>query len=284
MIRDLSLTLQAILDDTALGASFPELAAAQVVFDRPSDAFSPTQTTVDVFLYDIREDLELRTSETQYERVNGTTRIHRGPLRVICTYLITAWPVGGTDLALQEHRLLSQVLQVLTRTPHIPSSFLRGQLGGQQPALPMITARANGIKEPAEFWTAIGNRLRPSITTTVTISMEVFPVVTAPTVITEEIRMGERTAPDAQTIDPATRITRLRIGGRVHTAANVPIANATVTLVDTGLSATTDADGRYVLGSMPAGGYTLRVQSGAATVNVAIAVPATAGQRYDVQV
>jgi hypothetical protein len=283
MIRDLSLSLQAILDDTALAAAFPELAAAQVVFDRPSDTFNPTQTTIDVFLYDLREDLELRTSETQYERVNGQTRIHRGPLRVICTYLITAWPVGGTDLALQEHRLLSQVLQVLARNPHIPPPFLRGQLIGQEPALPMITARASGIKEPAEFWTAIGNRLRPSITTTVTISMEVFPVITAPTVITEEIRLGERTGPEAKTIDPATLTTRFRIGGRVHTAANAPIANATVRLVDTGLSAITDADGQYVLGTLRAGTYTLRVQSGAATVDFAITVPTTTGNRYDVQ-
>jgi hypothetical protein len=30
--------------------------------------------------------------------------IHRAPKRVACTYLVTAWPVGGTDLALQEQR------------------------------------------------------------------------------------------------------------------------------------------------------------------------------------
>ena len=63
MIRDLSLTLQAILDDPALGAAFPELAAAQIVFNPPVETFNPTQTTIDLFLYDIRENMELRSNE-----------------------------------------------------------------------------------------------------------------------------------------------------------------------------------------------------------------------------
>ena len=49
MIRDLSETLQAILDDAALEKSFPELAAAQIAFERPSDQFSPSQTTINLF-------------------------------------------------------------------------------------------------------------------------------------------------------------------------------------------------------------------------------------------
>src|SRR5215207_3840324 len=99
MIRDLSLTLQAILDDPALAASFPELAGAQVVFDRPSDTFNPSQTTIDLFLYDVRENMELRSNEPRLERLNGQTRIHPPPLRVMCSYLVTAWPVGGTELS-----------------------------------------------------------------------------------------------------------------------------------------------------------------------------------------
>src|SRR5262249_10755481 len=97
MIRDLSETLRAILDDPALATSFPELAAAQIVFDRPAESFNPAQTTIDLFLYDIRENMELRSNEPRYERLNGQTRIHRAPMRVACSYLVTAWPVGGAD-------------------------------------------------------------------------------------------------------------------------------------------------------------------------------------------
>src|SRR2546426_4907251 len=200
MIRDLSLTLQAILEDPALNTSFPELTAAQIVFDRPVETFNPTQTTIDLFLYDIRENMELRSNEPTMRRLNGQVELQRPPLRVACSYLITAWPIGGTDLALQEHRLLSQVLQVLSPYRKIPAPFLRGQLVGQEPPLPLLIAQTDGLKEPAEFWTAIGNKLRPSLTVTVTIGMEVFAPVTAPIVITEELRLGERTARDAEAI------------------------------------------------------------------------------------
>src|SRR3954451_14788872 len=122
MIRDLSTTLQAILSDPSLAAPFPELSKALIAFDRPDDGFMPTQTTVDLFLFDVRENMELRSNEPKIQRLNGQAVIHQAPMRVACTYLITAWPVGGTDLALQEQRLLTQTLQVLSTYPRIPAS------------------------------------------------------------------------------------------------------------------------------------------------------------------
>ncbi len=283
MIRDLSLTLQAILDDPALGATFPELAAAQIVFDRPVETFNPTQTTIDLFLYDIRENMELRSNEPTLRRLNGQVEIQRPPLRVACSYLITAWPVGGTDLALQEHRLLSQVLQVLSRYPQIPAAFLRGQLVGQEPPLPMMTAQTEGLKEPPEFWTAIGNKLRASLTVTVTIGMEVFAPVTAPIVVTEEVRLGERTGPDEEAISLPTRQVLFRIGGLVTDVSHAPVAGAMVTLLGTSLATQTEADGRYVLGSISAGTYTLRAQLDATIRDVVVTIPAPAGSHYNVQ-
>ena len=283
MIRDLSLTLQAILDDPALNTSFPELAAAQIVFDRPVETFNPTQTTIDLFLYDIRENMELRSNEPTMRRLNGQVELRRPPLRVACSYLITAWPVGGTDLALQEHRLLSQVLQVLSPYRKIPTQFLRGQMVGQEPPLPMLVAQTDGLREPAEFWTAIGNKLRASFTVMVTIAMEVFAPVPASLVITEEVRVGKRTAPDAEAISLPTRQIFFRIGGRVTDASNAPVAGATVTLVGTGFAAQTMADGTYTLSAIPAGTYTLHVQSGATTRNVTVTIPASAGSHYNVQ-
>ena len=171
MIRDLSLTLRAILDQPGLPA---ELAAAQIVFDRPTEPFAPSPTAVDLFLYDIRENVDLRSNEPIVERLNGQARIHRPPLRVACSYLVTAWPISDEEPALQEHRLLSQVLALLSRYPTIPENFLQGRLVGQEPPLPMMTAQANGLQNPAEFWTAVGNKLRASLTVTVTIAMPVL--------------------------------------------------------------------------------------------------------------
>ncbi len=117
----------------------------------------------------------------------------------------------------------------------------------------------------------------------VTIGMELQAPVTAPLVITEGVRLGERTAPDEDEIGAPTLETFFRIGGKVTSAANQPVSGAAVTLVGTGFATTTQADGRFILGMMPAGTYTLRVQAGATTKSVTITIPASVGSNYNVQ-
>jgi hypothetical protein len=282
VIRDLSATLEAILRDPSLAGPFPELSQAHIAFERPDDSFKPSQTTIDLFLFDVRENMELRTNEPKLQRLNGQAVVHRAPKRVACSYLVTAWPVGGTDLVLQEQRLLAQVLQLFSSYPLIPATYLQGKLAGQEPPLPMKASHPDELKNPAEFWTAIGNKMRASIAVTATISMDVFAPLTAPIVKTELLRVGERAAPDAESLIPATTMEVFRIGGKVTTGGKA-ISGAMVAVAGAGLSARTDSDGLYVLGAMAAGAYTLNVQSNAATKNVNITVPAPASSNYDVQ-
>ena len=282
MINDLSLTLQALLSDPALAAKFPELAAAQIVFDRPDENFKPTQASIDLYLFDVRENFQLRSNEPFVDRKSGQAVVHQPPIRAACTYLTTAWPVGGTDVVLQEQKLLSQVFQVIMGVPKIPSKYLKGALANQTPSLPVLATHPDELKNPAEFWTAIGNKLRPSLTVTVTISMDVFDPTTAPMVKTSEIRFGERLIED-EVILPATKMDFFRIGGKVTSSGN-PVGGATVSLMNTGLASRTDSDGLYILGSVNSGPYVLQVQSGAATKQVNITIPTTAGNNYDVQI
>jgi hypothetical protein len=282
MIRDLSTTLQAILTDPSLAALFPELSKAQIAFDRPEDGFKPGQTTIDLFLFDVRENMELRSNEPRIERLNGQVVTHPAPMRVVCTYLVTAWAVGGTDLALQEQRLLTQVLQVLSGHPTIPAAFLKGKLVGQEPPLPMMASHPEELKNPAEFWTAIGNKMRASLTVAITVSMDVLAPVRSPVAKTALVRLGERTAPDTETLVPATRMEFYRIGGKVTSGGNA-VAGAMVAVADSGLAARTDIGGEYVLGTIAAGTYVLNVQSNAGSKQVNITVPAPAGSNYDVQ-
>jgi hypothetical protein len=219
MIRDLSETLRAMLDDPSLAARFPDLANAQISFDRPSEQFNPSQTTVNLFLYDVRENVELRSNEPVYERRNGEVVIHRPPLRVACSYLVTAWPVGGTELSLQEHRLLSQALVVLSGHATIPAKFLKGALVGQEPPLPFVTTQADGLKNPAEFWSALGNKLRPSLAVTATVALEVFEPETATEVIESELRLGMRDATGEMKLNPTGAQDVFRLGGRVTDAS-----------------------------------------------------------------
>jgi hypothetical protein len=202
MIRDLSETLGALLTPAV---------SADLSFDRPTDTFQPAQTTINLFLYDIRENVELRNNEPTLRRQGAEARKEPPPVRIECAYVVTAWPVGGSDLALQEHRLLSDTLRRLLRFPTIPSEFLRGSLVGQEPPLPAVTARPDGLANPAEFWTALGSRLRAGLTLRATISVPVFDEVS------EHLVLSRRSgfAPTMGAVDEEL----VQIGGLIHAPA-----------------------------------------------------------------
>jgi hypothetical protein len=252
MIDDLRLTLKAVLKDPTFATAFPELTAADVVFDRPVEPFTPPRTTIDLFLYDLRENLELRSNEYTVDIVGNQTFTHPAALRLACSYLVTAWPVGGAELALQEHRLLTQVLRVLSRYPMIPANFLKGSLVSQDPPLPMVALHPDALKNLAEFWSSLGSKIKASLTVTVTISVPIFADVTDFKVTTHSTSY----APG----DGVPQDTLLQVGGRVLndlTASAVP--NALVDVVDSGLRQTTDADGFYAFSTIPPGAHNVRV-------------------------
>jgi len=270
MIQDLSQTLRALLDQPGL----PEpLASAEIAFDRPVEQFNPQTTTIDLFLYDIRENLELRSNESDLDIdfSSGMATLRRPALRVDCTYLITAWPVGGMEIALQEHQLLSQVLQLFARYPTIPEPFLQGGLRGQEPPLPLTISAADGLKNPAEFWTALSSPLRASIAIRVTLSLSSADAETLPIAIAHKLSLNGEIG--------------YQFGGQVTDAGNRPIVDATVTLVERNLSVTTDAEGCYRFSAVPAQTYILRVKRPNITDrDFPITVPPLTARQYNVRV
>lgn len=247
MIQDLSKTLQKILSQPTLP---PPLKNALIAFDRPEQSFHPMQTTVDLFLYDLRENLELRSNELTIDKGSTTAVTHKAPMRLNCSYLATAWPVGGADPALQEQQLLSQVLQALGRFPTIPSTFLQGQLVGQQPPLPMVALHPDALKNLAEFWASLGNTLRASLTITVTISVPLFDDITDFLVTTATTSTGTGNG---------TPDNWLHFGGQVFDKLANTVPGALVDLLDAGLRTRTGDDGRFVFSGVQAGSHTLRV-------------------------
>ena len=202
MIRDLSLTLRALFARPDVP---DELSRVDVSFDHPNETFTPSRSTLNLFLYDIREDTELRRSDPTLVRQDPSALLRPPPLRVVCAYVLTAWPVGGEEPALQEHRLLSQAIALLRRFPVLPPEALQGELATQDLPLPMTVAQAPPGDDRSEFWTAVGNRLRPSITLRVTIALplaEPAPLI-APLVKVHELRVGERSAPPEKTLKTA---------------------------------------------------------------------------------
>lgn len=183
MFNDLDATLRAVLDNSAAPA---DLRAAEVSFETPDKDFTPAQSAVNLFLYEVEENLPLRDNAPILDLVDGQYVSTRPPVRVDCTYLVTTWSTRtGALRAEEEHRLLGLALLWLNRFPVIGNEFLQGGLANPpQPfPLPTMVAQLREGRSNGDFWTALGIAPRPAFSLTVTIAMDLleepdeFPVV-----------------------------------------------------------------------------------------------------------
>lgn len=173
MIDDLDRTVEQLLRHELPTAIVDQVG---VSFAAPDTEFPPASVTlpaVDLFLYDIRENLELRSGQWIIEhQENGTATKRKAPVRVDCSYLITAWSSESSmTRALDEHRLLSEVMRVLLRHPTIPEVLLQGSLRGQEPPLPSSTLQPGRLQSVGEFWQALGGKPKAALNYTVTIGV-----------------------------------------------------------------------------------------------------------------
>lgn len=173
MIRDLDETIKALLTEKAPPGS--ELAGADISFDLPDAEWRQhiKSLTVNCYLYDIHENMALRTREPLLQRSEDGTRASRRqpPVRVDCAYCITGWSKNQHESVADEHRLLSQVLMVLLKHQTIPPEVLKGSLVDQIPPYPTVIALPDGIKNQPEFWGALQQQLKPSLNYVVTLAM-----------------------------------------------------------------------------------------------------------------
>ncbi len=127
---------------------------------------------INVFLYDIRENLDLRSNETWITRNDkGKANLEGPPVRVDCSYLITAWS-NADDAPREEHRFLGEVMRTLLRFPELPKQYLRGELA--RPGLPLPTAvlHPGRLQSLGEFWQALDGQPRTALNYTVTIAVQ----------------------------------------------------------------------------------------------------------------
>ena len=175
MIDDLDETLAALLKRELS----PGLAhQIQVSFEAPDDQFPPQSVTtpaIDLFLYDVRENVDLRSNDYFLERHgDGTATRSVAPVRVDASYLITAWPREGlASPAEDEHRLLGEVMRALLRHRTLPREVLRGSLKGGDLPLPVSALQPGRLQSLGEFWQAMGGKPKAAINYTVTLSVDV---------------------------------------------------------------------------------------------------------------
>jgi hypothetical protein len=260
MFQDLDDTLTKVLDDEAMKRLTPpltELFDAEVSFITPDKNFTPGQTTqgntaVDLFLYDVKENRELRDPVPIVEKVGNTFVRRKPPLRMDCSYIVTAWSSSTSQArVVEEHRLLSQAVQWLSRFPTIPDNYLQGTLKEQPFPPPMWVAQMDPNTNAGEFWNALGISPRSAFYLTATVAMDVG--------VREEGFLVTTRTTSTETAGETAYDNWVQAGGQILTSSGQGIPGALVDIVGAGLRTKSDSDGRYSFPRVPVGKHDIRV-------------------------
>jgi hypothetical protein len=243
------------------------LSEVDVSFDAPDREWSGrlSRPTVNCFLYDVRENEELRESAWDYTRdvANGTVTRRKLPIRFNTTYNVTVWARAPED----EHMLLWRVLAALARNPSLPDEIIQGALVDQPfPLVARVGRPEQARTNPADLWQALDNRIRPSLTYVVTLALDPEIAFTSPVTLGSVTRMQDL----------------LLIAGHVRSKkGDSVVAGARVLIRERGAEVITGPDGRFAF-QAPAGKLTLVVEApGRRTVSLVADVPSPS---YDVEV
>ena len=271
MISDLDETIKQLL--IKKGEIDPS--AVDIEFKTPNREWSASvsKPTINAYLYDIRENHSLRGTEFSVTKDgNGNATRKKNPSRVDLSYLITAWTSDIVD----EHHLLWNVLVTLFRYPELPSDVVAGVLQDQEFTIKTAAAQPDGLfNNPADFWSALDNEIKPSINYVVTVPLDLARAVTAPMVKTKVLEFKPPET-DAESL--------VQIIGTVHQTGKPDqgIHEAKVVASEAGMTTLTDEEGRYSFPKLPSGKHTFQVLiAGKKVKETSVTVPSTS---YDLEV
>ena len=271
MISDLDEAIKKML--ISKGALVPS--QIDIQFEAPDREWSASisKPTVNVYLYDIRENHQLRGTEWLITKnQDGTVTRKKNPRRIDVSYLITVWANDSAD----EHRLLWRVMSTLCRYPEIPDDVLSGDLAEHNYPLKASTAQPDGLfNNPSDFWAALDNKIKASINYVVTVPLDTDLAFTAPEVKTKVLDFKP---PDAE----SERL--LQITGTINESGKPAygMSGARVLAKEIGMTAEVDSGSNYTFPKISSGKHTLKViLAGKELKETVITVP---GKNYDIEI
>ena len=170
----------------------PELSdELDIVFDAPTKDWSAhlNGRTIDLYLYDIREDMRRRQSglyETRDE-ANRVTARQDAPRWFKLSYLVTAW---GTKRPVDEHRTLAAVLRCFLLHDRFPQDVLAGSLADIRVPIPYTCALPPPEDRAlSDVWSALGGELKPSLDVVVVVPFDLARPIPIAGEVSEGVRL-----------------------------------------------------------------------------------------------
>jgi len=231
-----------------------------IKFEQPKREWSArlSKPTVNLFLYDVRENNVLRQHQWDNIReVNGTVTRKRSPMRVDCFYMLTTWAADPED----EHRLLTRCLLAMFRHPILTEELLVGEMQKQLFEVQARLAAHDRLTNPAEVWASLDNEMRPTVSYIVSLALDPWEEIDTPAVRTFTFRAGQAYTPNREQSlqEGGEGVGLVYFGGSIHEKGNdnKPLPGIQVAVKGTGFVDTTDKLGHYRLGGLAPGEYTL---------------------------
>ncbi len=248
MLLELHNTLQQLLYDR--GQISPR--EVDITFEAPTceRIDKLTRPTINMFLFDLQENTELRQSNFETTRNNGRAERRQAPRRFDLRYMVSVLTTEVED----EHQLLWRVLLTLVRHPQFPPELLSDELRTLEPALTTQVSRADEGQHLSGVWTALGVPPHPALYYVVTVPVDMNLVIEAPLVLTRTARYRHMYAREV-----AAEI-GTHIGGVVRNEEGKPLAQVKVALEGRGaIEGETNQEGHFVLHGVPPGPIRLHV-------------------------
>jgi hypothetical protein len=209
-----------------------------ITFEVPSKDWVDklVRPTVDLFLYELVENLDLRQAQLQTRNVNGHTEFHAPPRRIDLRYVVTAVTTNADDA----YRLLWRTLGVLSRAPELGAELFPDDLYIEAPVVARVAEPDIGIKL-LDVWSALGTEPRPAFGYVVTLPLDLAIRFEAPFVLTRTVGF-RRLGSDER------MVSKTYIHGVVRDRAGASLADVTVALTSEPAAwARTDEKGAFTL-------------------------------------
>ena len=238
-----------------------------IEFDPPLKpwAVALVRPTLDLFLFDIQENTELRETGLQTTRGNGRG-IHRmPPRRFDLRYMVSAM----TSVVADEHLLLWRALVTLMKHQTLPDELVPPDVRALGVPVTTKVNKPDDAPRALEVWSALEARPRPSLIYVVTVPVDLEIAIEAPLVLTRTVRYRRTREPEARP-ELGTHI-----GGVVRDRTGAPVTDAVVAVAASSRAGVpTDPEGQFVLTGVPLGPVDLRIERpGASPRTLTIAIP-----------
>jgi hypothetical protein len=249
MLAELNGSLRQLLRERGL----IDAGDVDIEFDPPLKPWAGAlvRPTLNLFLFDIQENTELRETGVTTTRGNGRG-VHRlPPRRFDLRYMVCAL----TSVVADEHLLLWRALITLMKYQTLPDELVPEPL--RIDGLPITTkvSKPDDAPRALDVWSALDSPPRPSLVYVVTVPVDLGIAIEAPLVLTRTVRYTRSREPDIR-----PEITN-HIGGVVRDRKGAPVPGARVGVAGEARDgAPTNAAGEFVLSHVPSGAVRLRVE------------------------